>query len=152
MTVKKIFTALVFLISLCWLMGFVNLSSVGFQETKAAAFDLGDPTQAFSCADPSNQEDQAACADMEAHILASTIRIELLTWGLVDGHHRQLLTESHATILSGKTLVTHNHFKYSLTDQVTVFGDQSGYAAVSLRDTYGRLLLEYDDLTAFKIF
>jgi hypothetical protein len=68
-----------------------------------------------------------------------------------EGQKKQLLTESHATILAGKYLVTHNHFRFSLTNQVEVFGDKSGYAAVSLRDANGRLLLEYEDLKVFTV-
>jgi hypothetical protein len=150
MTVKKRFAALVFLISLCSLMGFANLRSVGFQKTKAAAFDLGDQRQAFSCAYPRNDEDQAACAEIEAQILASTVHIELLTWVLRGEEQKLFSSESHATILGDRYLVTHNHFKYSLTNQVEAYGEQSGYVAISLRHTSGRLLL-YGPLKSFTI-
>jgi len=150
MTVKKTFAALVFLISLCSLMGFYNLNSVGIQNTKAAPIELADQTKSFSCANPSNDEDQAACAEIEAQILASTVHIELLTWESMGEEQKLFSNESHATILGDRYLVTHNHFRYSLTNQVEAYREESGYVAISLRKTSGRLLL-YGPLDSFTI-
>ena len=149
MTIKKSFAALVFLISLCSLMSFINLSSVGIQNTKAAPFDE-DQTNSFSCANPKNDEERVTCAEIEAQILASTVHIELLTWESSSEEQKLLSNESHATILGDSYLVTHNHFKYSLTNQVEAYGEESGYVAISLRETSGRLLL-YGPLNSFTI-
>jgi hypothetical protein len=151
MTAKKLFATLVFLTILCSIMGFLNSGSMGALNTMAASQEMDDHRKDFSCANPRGEEDRAACAEIEAQILASTVRIELLTWMSSDGQQKQLLTKSHATILADRYLVTHNHFRHNLSNQVEVFGDESGYAAILLRDTNGRLLLEYDDLKVFTV-
>ncbi len=151
MTRKKNFAVLVFLTIISTIIGAINLDLIGTRIAMAAPIDLGISMDSDSCVNPTREEQRATCTDLEAQILAATIRIELLTWEITDGQHKQLLTESHATILDGKYLVTHNHFEHSLTEQVEEFGDKDGYSAIWLRTTDGRLILEYEALSSFTV-
>lgn len=77
-----------------------------------------------SCQNPS-PEMAPACAAMEAQILASTVRIELLLWDEVNGRRGELLEggTAHATVVNGRYLVTHNHFPLSLNSMA---GEEEG--------------------------
>ena len=107
---------------------------------------------AISCINPTTTEEQTACREMESQILAATVRIEMHTWATFGGGYtKDITTESYATILAGKYLLTHNHFRYSLTDQVKAYGETKGYTGISIRSTNGELLLENAPLTAYSI-
>lgn len=92
----------------------------------------------FSCAYPTSYDQQMMCRHMEAKILASTIRIEM--------HADYAFGQSHATVVGGRYLMTHNHFHYSLRDR-----SGAGYKAVTLRKANGDLLLDKAPLSSFKI-
>ncbi|MCP4283223.1 MAG: hypothetical protein GY792_02045, partial [Gammaproteobacteria bacterium] len=122
-------------------------------DTTAAPLQQAPPVQTtpLSCRRPAGHEQKTTCDRLEQQILAVTIRIEMHTWVTFGGHNKPITTESHATILDGKYLVTHNHFKYSLTEQVLEYGEQKGYTGVSIRTTGGNLLLENAPLASFSI-
>ena len=148
---KKLFAALVTLTILSTIIGAINYNSAENQIAAAAPIEMSAQTASISCINPTSKEESATCANMEAQILAVTIRIELHTWATFGGHHKTITTKSHATILEGKYLVTHNHYKYSLTEQVEEYGEVKGYTGISLRTTRGRLLIENAPLNSFSI-
>jgi hypothetical protein len=139
------------------LLGVFILSTLlsGFPIDNAQAAPVqANPSNArreFSCRQPDGLEEWVYCKSIEQKILSSTIRIELHTWVTFGGHHKEITTESHATILNGQYLVTHNHYLYSLTEQVVLFGEKKGYTAISLRANNGKLLLKEADLDRFTI-
>jgi hypothetical protein len=69
-----------------------------------------------SCSQPT-PEIAAYCAALEQAILATTVRLELTRWQDVDGRAGEYITggNSHATVMDGRYLVTHNHFGEMLT-------------------------------------
>ena len=148
---KKIFAILVFLTIIGLIYSAINASPAESQIAAAAPVAMSSETASVSCISPSSTQEQAACAEMEASILAATIRIELHTWATFGGHTKDITTKSHATILDGKYLVTHNHYKYALTEQVEAYGEIKGYTGVSLRTFSGDLLIENAPLNAFSI-
>jgi hypothetical protein len=91
------------------------------------------------------------CNHIERQILATTVRIELHTWATFGGHSKPIITTSHATILDGRYLITHNHFKYALTEQVVENGEKKGYTGISIRTTQGELLLDNAPLASFRV-
>ena len=147
---KKIFAALVFLTIVSTIFGAINFKS-DTNNAAAAPIELSAQAAPISCINPASEVESASCAGIEAQILAATIRIELHTWASFGGHTKPITTKSHATIMDGKYLVTHNHYKYSLTEQVEAYGDVKGYTGVSLRTTNGRLLIENAPLSSFRI-
>ena len=95
-------------------------------------------TYGFTCRYPVSYEQRVMCRHMEDQILASTIRIEMLS----DYYFGQ----SHGTVVGGRYLVTHNHYYFSLRDH-----SGEGYKSVSLRRADGELLLDKAPLTSFKV-
>jgi hypothetical protein len=67
----------------------------------------------------------------------------------LQGHMHIEVHSSHATIMVGRYLVTHNHFKFSLTE--TAAENEKGYFAISLRRADGTLILDQAPLDAFQI-
>jgi hypothetical protein len=51
--------------------------------------------------------------------------------------------------MAGRYLVTHNHYKFSLTETAT--DDKEGYIAISLRRADGTLILDHESLDVFTI-
>jgi len=148
---KKIFAALVTLTILSTIIGAINYNSVETQIAAAAPIEMSAQTASSSCINPTSTEESTTCANQAAQILAVTIRIELHTWATFGGHQKAITTQSHATILDGKYLVTHNHYKYSLTEQVEEYGEVKGYTGISLRTPHGRLLIENAPFNSFSI-
>lgn len=135
------------------LIGFATTACSAGEAQAQASIEMESPLQAapLSCITPATPEQAATCDRLESQILAVTVRIEMHTWVTFGGHNKAITTNSHATIMEGKYLVTHNHFMYSLTDQVAEFGEQKGYTGISLRTSDGRLLLDNAPLSAFSI-
>jgi hypothetical protein len=104
-----------------------------------------------SCVNPRTDELQVICRQIEDQILATTIRIEMQGWHLVGGQQMSLVKggKSHATIVGGRYLVTHNHYSYSLTTVAPKDGE--GYTGISLRTMDGVLILENSPLSAYTI-
>jgi hypothetical protein len=90
-------------------------------------------------------------AQLEEQILNATVRIEMHTQFYLQEYPLSKISSSHATIIGGRYLLTHNHFQFSLTQPVTEGDGQEGYMGISLRSTNGNLLLENAPLSAFQI-
>jgi len=104
-----------------------------------------------SCVYPKTYEQRVVCRAIESQILAVTVRIEMQGWNLI-GDQRLPLTKggkSHATIVAGRYLVTHNHFKYSLTQNTPAGGE--GYTGISIRTSDEGLLVDNAPLSIFRI-
>jgi hypothetical protein len=104
-----------------------------------------------SCVYPRTYEQRVACRGIEAQILAVTVRIEMQGWNLIGGHQLPLTKggKSHATIVGGRYLVTHNHFSHSLTEGAPLDGE--GYTGISIRTTMGVLVVDNAPLSSFTI-
>jgi len=109
------------------------------------------PRQAMqiSCIRPTSDEMELQCANLEANLLAVTVRIEMHAIYDLQGHTYTKAHPSHATIMAGRYLVTHNHFKFSLTEPAA--NGQEGYIAISLRRADGTLIIDQAPLDAFTI-
>ena len=110
------------------------------------------PRQAMqtSCMRPTSYEMKIHCANLAAHhILAVTVRIEMHAQYNLQGYTYTKVHPSHATIMAGRYLVTHNHFKFSLTE--TAANGEEGYISISLRRADGTLILDQAPLDAFTI-
>ena len=102
-----------------------------------------------SCMRPSSDEMKIYCADIEASILAVTVRIEMHAQYDLQGYTNTKTHPSHATIMAGRYLVTHNHFKFLLTEQAA--NGEEGYIAISLYRADGNLILDRASLDSFSI-
>ncbi len=108
------------------------------------------PAPPLLCLEPAGAEVER-CRQLEEHLLAVTVRIEMQGWTTI-GPYRKAITrggKSHATVVSGRFLVTHNHFEYDLAGLAREGGE--GYTGITLRTAAGELLLENAPLTAFTI-
>jgi hypothetical protein len=148
---KKIFATIV-------LVAIISTAFLAFNSNFAKAeiisstpIELSADSATISCINLESPEINSQCNSLANQILAVTVRIELHTWVTFGGHQKPITTKSHATIMAGKYLVTHNHFKYSLTEQVEENGEVKGYTAVSLRKPDGNLLLDTAPLSSFSI-
>jgi len=74
---KKLFAALILLTILSTI--------IAAQIAKAAPNENTAHIDAISCIHPISAKERVTCANLEAQILAVTVRIELLTWGTTDG-------------------------------------------------------------------
>jgi hypothetical protein len=108
------------------------------------------PAPPHLCLEPAEAEVDL-CRQLEEHILAGTVRIEMQGWNKV-GPTLQPITrggKSHATVVAGRYLVTHNHLKLHLVNPVQ--GDEVGYTGLTLRKANGEQLLENAPLDACKV-
>lgn len=128
------------------LFGFVL---VGQPQSVAAETAQPNPYEGLSCVAPEAEEDQERCTELEADILATTILIEMHAQLYFQEFRKEKTTHSHATIVAGRYLVTHNHYKFSLT--ATVVDGEEGYVGISLRRANGDLVLDTAPLGAFSI-
>jgi len=82
-------------------------------------------------------------AEMEQQILASTVRIDMEGFVTFGGYRKPITngSKSHATVMGGRYLVTHNHYKFSLTEVASPDGE--GYTGLTLRKADGTTLLEH---------
>ncbi len=142
---KKTFARLVFLAIISAIIAPLAINGLALVPT------LASPSRQTLSAETTTNDTGFTRAEMEARILAVTVRIEMHTWATFGGHHKAITTYSHATILDGKYLVTHNHFKYDLAEQVPEFGEARGYTGISLRTTQGNLVLENAPLASFRV-
>jgi hypothetical protein len=104
-----------------------------------------------SCRNQAYYELRVSCRQMEAQILAATVRIEMNGYHLV-GRQRLNLTKggkSHATVIGDRYLVTHNHYRYSLLEEAAADGE--GYTGISLRAMDGKLILENVSLSIINV-
>ncbi len=122
-----------------------------------SAFAISDSRVSVAAGEPQTIESApapltgATRSQLEEQILASTVRIEMQGWNKI-GPTLQPITKggkSHATVIDGRYLVTHNHFGYDLTTQV--HPEDEGYTGITLRKADGTLLLDNAPLTAFTI-
>jgi hypothetical protein len=150
MNSKKISAAILILTIASIIYGTLNIHSQN-QIASASSADRIAKKTPFSCINPTRADESEYCTEIENQILAATIRIELHTWATFGGYTKDITTKSHATILDGKYLLTHNHYKYSLTEQVEAYGQVEGYTGISLRTTSGALLIENAPLNSFSI-
>jgi hypothetical protein len=106
--------------------------SANFSE---AAENLASPEQFTSSNAATTVENESTCQNptpemaptctaIEAQILTSTMRIELLLWDELNGQRGEFIEggTAHATVINGRYLVTHNHFPLSL-NSMTGGGD-----------------------------
>jgi hypothetical protein len=125
------------------------LNIAGVHPVQAAAPRRQQETQTYSCLNPASYEMRIHCANLEAIILAVTVRIEMHAQHELQGNFYTKVHTSHATIIAGRYLVTHNHFKFPLTK--TAASGEEGYFAISLRKMDGSLILYQAPLNSFEI-
>jgi hypothetical protein len=118
---------------------------------QAQGANENDIVQGTSCRNQADYELRVTCRQIEAQILAATVRIEMSGYHLVGGQRLDLTKggKSHATVIGGRYLVTHNHFRYSLLEEAAVDGE--GYTGISLRTMDGKLVLENASLSIINI-
>lgn len=89
--------------------------------------------------------------ELETKILATTVRIEMQGWNKIGPTLQPISNggKSHATIVAGRYLVTHNHFGFDLTALAS--DEEEGYTGITLRKADGSLLLENAPLNSFTI-
>ena len=136
-------------ISIFFIVTLLNMAGVENAKAAAAHPTQVTPAQTYSCIRPASYETKVHCANLEEDILAVTVRIEMHAQFYFQGHQKVKVTHSHATILAGRYLVTHNHFKFSLTE--TAANGEEGYIAISLRAADGTLILNNAPFSAFTI-
>ena len=139
------------IITLAILIALLMHPLVNTNNILAAENSVQPSSMETSCITPQTEAQQAACRQVEVAILESTVRIEMSGWHLVGGHRLPLVHggTSHATIVTGHYLVTHNHFKYALTEPAVEDGE--GYTGISLRRMDGILILEDAPLSRINI-
>jgi hypothetical protein len=125
------------------------LQLAGANQAQAAAARPWKGTQTYSCIRPASYEVKILCANLEADNLAVTVRIEMHAQYNLQGSSYTKIHPSHATILAGRYLVTHNHFKFRLN--ATALKGEEGYFAITLRRADGTLILDEAPLSAFKV-
>lgn len=82
-----------------------------------------------------------ACQEMEQMILSTTLRIEIKTWIIyIEGQgHASLFSNGHGTVMDGRYLLTHNHFRLPLLELLA--DDFNGsLATITLYTADGKLL------------
>jgi len=124
-----------------------NFASVDSVQATTAEFRAAAPS--YSCMRPAAYETKVLCADLAADILAATVRIEMHTQYVSQEYSYIQVRTSHATIMGGRYLVTHNHFKFSLIE--TAARGEEGHLAISLRRADGTLILDQATLSSFQI-
>jgi hypothetical protein len=94
---------------------------------------------AVSCREAS-PERGSHCAQLEAQILSSTVRVYFETWVVTAGEDGYMMSASvgHATVKDGRYLVTHNHTGIPLSIRERA-GDPDSYTQVFLYDAAGEL-------------
>ena len=104
-----------------------------------------------SCINPQTYKDRAKCREIEQQILSTTVRIQMQGVIMIGGQQLPMTRccKSHATVLNGRYLVTHNHFGYDLTEEAPADGE--GYTGLILRSANGKMLLESVPLSALVI-
>jgi hypothetical protein len=128
------------------------LNASHFESARAVSPQLSEQPSAqneISCLRPASYEMKIHCANLEANLLAVTVRIEMHAQYNLQGHNYTKVHPSHATIMAGRYLVTHNHFKFALTE--TAARGEEGYFAISLRSADGAPILDQASLDAFTI-
>jgi hypothetical protein len=95
-----------------------------------------------SCANPS-PEMAASCQAMEDEILNSTVRLLLYTPLMqVEGEgYRIVNSMGHATVMDGRTLVTHNHYD-EIVLSMLLAGDPENLITVNIFNTDGEMILQ----------
>ena len=141
---QQILVSIFILVTILNLVHFENAQASSLQQPSQVSAQKG-----YSCIRPASYEVKLICNNLEAEILAVTVRIEMQAQYNLQGHTYTKFHPSHATIMAGRYLVTHNHFKFSLTK--TAASGQEGYLSISLRRADGTLLLDQAPLDAFKI-
>lgn len=110
---KKIFFMIVIVSGIAWL----DLNEGVIEKVLAnGPADAINSVTSFSESQPIS--DETANEELEQSILASTLRIEIKTWIIyVEGQgYMTLSSNGHGTMLDGRYLLTHNHFKLPLLD------------------------------------
>ncbi len=142
-------------ICLALLLSFIAIDTFINNENTTLAAPQISPDQehpqdsALSCIQPASRAQQTRCERIENQILAVTVRIEMHAQYVLQGTSYTKINRSHATIMAGRYLVTHNHFTFSLTE--TAADGEEGYLAISLRRADGTLILYQAPLDVFKI-
>ncbi len=100
-----------------------------------------------SCAAPASLN-KARCEEMEAAILAVTVRLELRIYAPDSLGEYQLEDSSvgHGTIIEGRYLLTHNHFGLSLEDAA-----DNRQRTVTLYRHDGEVILQNAPFSAFEV-
>ena len=117
---NRIWVATFFIITISWsLMGCEMETAVAQTHNQQPTSIQDDPATADE--QSRTTSDESTCAHWEEQILASTVRIQMqssvefeLDMGREPMYHEAI---SHATIVGGRYLITHNHFKISPTYQ-----------------------------------
>ncbi len=130
-------------------LAFTSFILAGLQGAASAPIPQADPIQEESGVHLASQSDRASRREIEQFILETTIIIEMHAQVYFREHRNVRVVHSHATVLAGRYLVTHNHFNFSLEGMAAE--GQDGYIAISLRRTNGRLILDTAPLSAFTI-
>jgi hypothetical protein len=128
---------------------FINNENVTLAAPKRNSAIEPPEFSGISCIHPSDIEQQTQCTRMAEQILEVTVWIEMHAQYKLQGHMYTKVHPSHATIMAGKYLVTHNHFKFPLSE--TAANGEEGYLAISLRSTNGTLILDQAPLDVFTI-
>ena len=98
-------------------------------------------------------ENVSSCRKMEQRILSSTLRIEIRTWIIyVEGEgYATLFSNGHGTVMDGRYLLTHNHFKLPLLE---LLADEFNgeLATITLYTADGNILWQGPLTTAGVVF
>jgi hypothetical protein len=97
----------------------------------------------------------AGCRQIEEAILAATVRISIHgELEIESGYEVQLIkgTVSHATVVDGRYLITHNHFGIPLS-QALLYSRHAngGFTAVSLHRLDGTTVLDHGSIDSFEV-
>lgn len=95
------------------------------------------------------------CQEIEAAILGATVRITFHGWiEIENGYEVETIhgTISHATVVNGRYLLTHNHFGIPLS-QVQIYNRYAngGFQGISIHRLNGTAVLEYAPLDVFEV-
>lgn len=82
---------------------------------------------------------QTKNSTVERRILASTLRIEIETWIVyIEGQgYTSMFGDGHGTVMDGRYLVTHNHFRFPLQEMLKD-KHESEFATITLFQADGR--------------
>jgi hypothetical protein len=99
----------------------------------------GETSKAVTCG--LADETSMSCEEMEQRILSTTLRIEIKTWIIyVEGQgYSSLFSNGHGTVMDGRYLLTHNHFRLPLLELLADESDGE-LATITLYTADGNLL------------
>jgi hypothetical protein len=126
---------------------FLSFFTIGWQIPKTASLsDTIVPKYAI-CGQPTVNAER--CATQEAQILASVVRIILHANFQIGGQTDFRGNVGHATVMSGRYLVTHNHFSIDLVALSPT--NTQGLTGFSLYTALGKRLVDNAPISTFQV-